>query len=143
MAAADGRHHGVARLEVDGHLRQVREGALQAGEQVAQDARADERVLDLQQVGRQEHGAALGAVHERAQVVDAAEADIVLLPQQGEGLLGQRQPVAHCHQVVAGQEGFGQLHAAAEGAVGGKLLANLVVFEDTQGAWVHRMVIIA
>ena len=97
-----------------------------------------QRVLDLEQVGRQEHGAALGAVQQRAQVVHAAKGDVVLLAEQLVGLVGLREPLLDGMEVVAGQEGGRHLGAAGKGAVGGETFENFGIFENTQCAWIHN-----
>jgi hypothetical protein len=101
-AAADLFDDVVARLNVGRHLRQVWEGVLQPRQQVAQLPRPLQGKLDLQQVGREEHGAAFGAVEQRTQVADAAKIDIVLLLKQLVGFVGLEQPFPHRHQVITG-----------------------------------------
>ena len=98
--------------------------ASRLGEQVAQHAGAHQRVLDLEQVRRQQDDAALGAVQQRAQVMHAAKADVVLLAEKLVGLVGLREPLLDRMQVVAGQERGRDLGAAGKGAVGGE------AFED-------------
>jgi hypothetical protein len=69
----------VAGFDVACNRGQVGKGLFQARQQVAQLAGAQQRMLDLEQVRRHQHDAAFGAIEQGAQVVHAAEVDVVLL----------------------------------------------------------------
>jgi hypothetical protein len=58
------------------------------------------------------------------------------------GFVGLDQPSLHCDQIVAGQQGRGQLSAAAKGAVLGQPFQDFRIFEHTQGAWIHKVTFI-
>ncbi len=137
-AARNLRHHVVARLDVYRNRGQVRERMLQSRQQRTQLLGPLQGELHLQQVGRHEHGTALGAIEQRAQIADTAKVDVILLLQEVKGLAGLDQPFLHRDQIVAGQKRFGQLRTATEGAVLSQPLEDLRIFQYTQRAWVHK-----
>ena len=114
-----------------------REGMLQPRQRILHRARPQQRVADLQQVLRQQHGATLGALQLGAHIAHAAKADVGLLIQQPVRLDGLGQPLLHGLQVVAGQHRQGQIHPTAKRAVIGDAGQDLIVFKYLQRTWIH------
>ena len=136
-AAADFADHMLARLDAEGDIGETGELAVESGEGIAHGAGAHEGCAHFHEVGGDEHAAALGFGDQMADVVDAAEVDVGLLIEQAVGFVGLLHPFGDGAQIVAGQEGGGQLFSAGEGTEGGQFFEDFVVFENADCMWIQ------
>ena len=110
---------------------------LEARQDVADRAGAQQGAADVQKLGGKQHRPALSLRQQRSHVVHAAQVDVAILAQQAPRLGGLGQPLPGQADVVGRQRFQHQLASGGEAGVGGQPLKDLVEFEDVEGFGVH------
>ena len=122
----------------------VQDGKLvgQAGDDAAEAPAALQGGEDLQQLAGVQGGGDAGALHQGAQVVDAAQGEAGLQVQQAAGLGGGLLAAQHHVRVGGGRQGQGQLAPGREGGVGGQAGQDLGEFQGLQGLGQHGNLVV-